>query len=166
MPYSPNPKSFILDICRVNPSQLAPTVGILGVGMMNSMAFSLLANSNSEVDENQISFGTIDFQPHPQNFSPTFESLDQDMYLTIRSLNFRVGSLGSIRLLDPVKPDPSASKAKTIAMSESSVGSSSKANSPVSFATTEITGEKIGELDETMEKYRLRGSTRRPHDLP
>jgi hypothetical protein len=54
-----------------------------------------------------------------------------------------------------VKPDPSASEAKTIAMSESSVGSSSKANSPVSFATTEITGEKIAELDETMENLDL-----------
>jgi hypothetical protein len=52
MPYSPNPKSFILDICRVNPHQLVPTVGTLGVGIMNLMAFSLLANNNSEVDEN------------------------------------------------------------------------------------------------------------------
>jgi hypothetical protein len=76
---------------------------------MNSTAFSPLANSNPEVDENQISFGTIDFQPHQSNFMPIFESMDQDMDLTIGSLNFRVGSLGSIRLLDPAKPDPSAS---------------------------------------------------------
>jgi hypothetical protein len=68
--------------------------------------------------------------------------MDQDMDLTIGRLHFRVGSLGSIRLSDPVKPDPSASEAKTITMSESSVGSSSEANSPVSFATTEIVGEK------------------------
>jgi hypothetical protein len=68
--------------------------------------------------------------------------MDQDMDLTIGSLNFRVGSLGSIHLLDPAEPDPSASEAKTITMSESSVGSSSEANSPVSFATTEIAGEK------------------------
>jgi hypothetical protein len=40
---------------------LALTVGTLGVGIMNSTAFSLLANISSEVDENQISFGTIDF---------------------------------------------------------------------------------------------------------
>jgi hypothetical protein len=64
------------------------------------------------------------------------------MDLTIVSLNFHVRSLGSIRLSDPVKPDPSTSKTKTIAMSESSVGSSSEANSPVSFATTEIVGER------------------------
>jgi hypothetical protein len=40
-------------------------------------------------------------------------------------------------------------------MSESSAGSSSEANSPVSFATTKITGEKIAELDETMENLDL-----------
>jgi hypothetical protein len=120
------------------------------------MAFSLLANSSTEVDGNQISFGTINFQPHPPNFTPIFESLDQDTDLTIGSLNFRVGSLGLIRLSDPAKPDPSTSEVKTIAMSESSMGYSSEANSPVSFATTEIAGEKIAELDETMENLDLR----------
>jgi hypothetical protein len=40
-------------------------------------------------------------------------------------------------------------------MSESSVGSSSEANSLVGFATTEITGEKIAELHETMENLDL-----------
>jgi hypothetical protein len=105
---------------------------------MNSTAFSLLANSNLEVDENQISFGTVDFRPHLSNFTPIFESMDQDMDLMIGSLNFPVGSLGSIRLSDLVSLDPSASEAKTATMSESSVGSSSEANSLVSFATTEI----------------------------
>jgi hypothetical protein len=122
---------------------------------MNSTAFSLLANSSPEVDENQISFRTVDFQPHPPNFTPTFKSLDRDTDLMIGSLNFRVGSLGSIRLSDPAKLDPSASEVKTIVMSESSVGSSSEANSPVSFATTEIAREKITELDETMENLDL-----------
>jgi hypothetical protein len=77
------------------------------------------------------------------------------MDLMIGSLNFCVRSLGSIRLLDPAKPDPSASEAKTIAMSESSMGSSSKANLSVSFATTEIAGEKITEFNETMENLDL-----------
>jgi hypothetical protein len=122
---------------------------------MNLTAFLLLANSSQEVDGNQISFGTANFQPYPPNFTAIFESLDQDMDLTIGSLNFCIGSLGSIRLSDPVKPDPSASEAKTIAMSESSVGSSSEANSPVSFATIEIAREKIIELDETMENLDL-----------
>jgi hypothetical protein len=117
---------------------------------MNSTAFLLLANNSSEVDDNQISFGTVDFQPHLSNFTPVFESMDQDMDLTIGSLNFRVGSLGSIRLSDPAKPDPSASEAKTVAISESSVGSSSEANSPVNFAAIEIAGGKITEVDETM----------------
>jgi hypothetical protein len=41
-----------------------------------------------------------------------------------------------------VKPDLSASETKTIVISESSVDSSSEANSLVSFATAEIAGEK------------------------
>jgi hypothetical protein len=69
----------------------------------------------------------------------------------IGSLNFHVRSLGSIRLSDPAKPDPSASETKTIAMSKSSVGSSSEVNSPLSFAIAENIGEKIEELDETMD---------------
>jgi hypothetical protein len=117
--------------------------------------FSLLANSNPEVDEIQISFGTIDFQPHPSNSTLIFKSMDQDMDLMIGSLNFRVRPLGSIRLSDLAKPYPSASEAKTIAMTKSSVGSSSEANSPVNLATAEIIGEKIAELDETMENLDL-----------
>jgi hypothetical protein len=77
------------------------------------------------------------------------------MDLTIGSMNFCVRFLGSIRLSDPAKLDPSASETKTIAMSESSVGSSYEVNSPVSFATTENTGEKIEEVDETMENLDL-----------
>jgi hypothetical protein len=134
---------------------LAPTVGTLGVGIINSTAFSLLANDNPEVDENQISFGTVDFQPHQSNFTPIFESMDQDMNLTIESLNFRVGSLGSIRLSDPAKPGPSASESKTVAMLESSEGSSSEVNSPVSFAATETEEGKIAEGDEIMENFDL-----------
>jgi hypothetical protein len=113
MSYSPDPKSFILDICRVNPCQLAPTVGTLGVGIMNSMAFLLLANSNPEVDENQ------------------------EIELTIGSLSFYVRPSGSTRLLDPVRSGPSTSKTKTITVSRSSMGSSSEVNSPVSLAATE-----------------------------
>jgi hypothetical protein len=63
---------------------------------MNSTAFSLLANSNSKVNEKQISFWTIDFQPHPPTFTPVFASLDQEMDLMIGSLNFCIGSLGLI----------------------------------------------------------------------
>jgi hypothetical protein len=95
---------------------------------MNSTAFSLLANSNPELDENQ------------------------EMQLKIGSLNFLVGSSGLTRLLDLEKLDPSASEIKTIAMSGSSVGSSSEVNSPVSFTTAKNTRGKIDELDETMEK--------------
>jgi hypothetical protein len=103
---------------------------------MDLMAFSLLANNNSKVNGNQISFGTVDFQRHPPTLTPIFASLDQEMDLTIRSLNFRVGSLCSIRLSDSMKSDPSANKTMPIAMSGSSVGSSSEVNSPVSFAAS------------------------------
>jgi hypothetical protein len=130
-------------------------MGTLGAGIMNSMAFLLLANSNSKVDGNQISFGTVDFQPHPPTLTPVFASLDQEMDLTIGSLSFRIGSLGSICLLDPTKPDPSAGKAVTMAISESLVGSSSEVNSLVSFATMEKIEDKIKELNETMENLDL-----------
>jgi hypothetical protein len=120
---------------------------------MNSMAFSSLANSNPEVNEIQIPFGTIDFQTHQSNFTQVFESMDEDMDLTIGSLNFCVGSLVSIRLSDPAKPGPSVSKSKTVAMSESSEGSSSEVNSPVSFI--EADEGKIAEGDETMENFDL-----------
>jgi hypothetical protein len=101
---------------------------------MNSTAFSLLANSSPEVDENQ------------------------EMELTIGSLSFRIGSSGSTRLSGPAKPDPSASKTKAITVSGSSVGSSSEVNSPVSFTTAENTGGKIEELDKTMEDLDIGGT--------
>jgi hypothetical protein len=92
---------------------LAPTVGTLGVEIMNLTAFSLLASSNPEVDENQ------------------------EMELMIGSLSFYVGPSGSTRLLDPTKSGPSASKADRITISRSSVGSSSEINSPISLTAIE-----------------------------
>jgi hypothetical protein len=122
---------------------------------MDSTAFSLLANGNPKVKGNQISFRIVDFQLYPPTLTPIFASLDQEMDLTIGSLNFHIRSLGLIRLSNSTKSDPSASKTTTIAMSESSVGSSSEVKSPVSFATTEEIGGKIEELDETMDNLDL-----------
>jgi hypothetical protein len=45
---------------------LAPTVGTLAIGVMDSMAFSLSSKSNSKIDGNQITFGTVDFQGSDQ----------------------------------------------------------------------------------------------------
>jgi hypothetical protein len=90
-------------------------MGTLGIGIMNSMAFSLLANSSAEVDKNQ------------------------ETELTIRSLNILIGPSGSTRLSDPTKPDLSASKIETKATLESSEGSSSEVNSPVSTGEAQIT---------------------------
>jgi hypothetical protein len=120
---------------------------------MNLTAFSLLANNNPEVNEIKTPFGIIDFQPHQSSFTQVFERIDQDMDLTIGSLNFRVGSLGLIRLSDPAKPGPSASEPKIVAMSKSLEGSSSEVNSPVSLA--EVEEGKITGGDETMENFDL-----------
>jgi archaellin len=76
---------------------------------MNSTAFSLLANSSTELDGSQ------------------------EMELTIRSLSILIGPSGSSRLSDLMKQDPSASEPKTVAIMEYSNGSSSEVNSPVSL---------------------------------
>jgi hypothetical protein len=108
---------------------LAPAVGILGIGIMNSTAFSLLANSSTELDGSQ------------------------EMELTIGSLSIFVGPSGSSRLLDSMKPDPSASKPETEVMLESSEGSSSEVNSPVSLEKPPITeGDKIQENFDSEER--------------
>jgi hypothetical protein len=86
------------------------------------MAFSLLGNSSAEVDKNQ------------------------EMELTIGSLSILVGPSGSIRLSDSTKPNLSASEPKTAAIVESSEGSSSEVNSPVSLGEAQIAeGDKIRE---------------------
>jgi hypothetical protein len=114
----------------------------MGVGIMNSMAFLLLANSNPEVDK------------------------IQEMELTIRSLSFYIGPSGSTRLSDPAKSGLSASKTKTITMSGSSVGPSSELNSPVSLAAAENVQKKIEEFNETREKSDMEATVIKPHDSP
>jgi hypothetical protein len=115
-------------------------MGTLGVGIMNSTAFSLLASSNPEVDESQ------------------------EMELTIGSLSFYVGPLGSTRHLDLAKSGPSASKAERITISGSSVGSSSEVNSPVSPIATEDMQEKLEEFDETRGKLDVETTANKTHD--
>jgi hypothetical protein len=96
---------------------------------MNSMAFLLLANSSTRLDESQ------------------------EVEFTIGSLSIFIGPSGSTRLSDPVKPDLSASEPKTVAMMEYSEGSSSEVNLPVSLG--EVQERKIAEGDETMENFDL-----------
>jgi hypothetical protein len=108
---------------------LAPTVGTLGVGIINSTAFLLLANISAEVDENQ------------------------EMELTIGSISIVIGPSGSSRLSDPTKQDLSASEPETTAMMEYSKGSSSEVNSPVSSG--EAQKGKIVEGDEVMENFNV-----------
>jgi hypothetical protein len=104
-------------------------VGILGIGIMNSTTFLLLANSSTGTNENQ------------------------EMELTIGSLSIFIGPSGSTRLSDPAKPDPSASEPETVAMMEYSEGSSSEVNSPVSLG--EVRERKIAKGDEIMENFDL-----------
>jgi hypothetical protein len=91
---------------------------------MNSTAFSLLANSNQEVDESQ------------------------EKKLTFGSLSFYIGPSGSTRLSDLTKPIPSAGQAERMTASGSSVGSSSEVNSLVSLAAIE---NLLGKLEEPEE---------------
>jgi hypothetical protein len=107
---------------------------------MNSTAFSLLASNNPEVDE------------------------DQEMELMFESLSFYIGPLGSTRLSDPTKSGPSASKTKRITASESSVGSSSEVNSPVSLTATEDMEEKLEEFDETRGKPGMEEEVAKTHN--
>jgi hypothetical protein len=87
---------------------------------MNSTAFSLLANGSSEVDGNQ------------------------EMELTIGSFSILIGPSGSSRLSDSTKPNPLASKPETEETLESSEGSSSEVNSPVSLEKASLAeGDKI-----------------------
>jgi hypothetical protein len=96
---------------------------------MNSTAFSLLANSSSELDESE------------------------EMELTIGSLSLIIGPSGSSRLSDSMKPDPSANKPKIEEMLESSEGSSSEINSPVSLEKALIAeGDKIRENFDSEER--------------
>jgi hypothetical protein len=79
-----------MDIAEVNPRELVPFVGSLGVGVMDSMAFSLSSRSNSTIDENQISFGTVDFLLHPPTLVSILANLDQEMDMMFG----RLGSVG------------------------------------------------------------------------
>jgi hypothetical protein len=90
---------------------------------MNSAPFSLLFSSNSKIDRNQITFGAIDFQPHPPTLASAFASSDQEMDLMIGSLNFCVESLGSVLLSDLINLSPSTGKTASTARSKNSVGS-------------------------------------------
>jgi hypothetical protein len=117
-------------------------MGTLGIGIMNLTSFSLLANSNPEVDESQ------------------------EMELTIGSLSFYVRPLGSTRLSDPAKSGPLASKAERITISGSSVGSSSEVNSLVSLTATEDMQKRLEEFDKTQGKPDMEATAVKTHDSP
>jgi hypothetical protein len=98
---------------------------------MNSTAFLLLANNSTGIDENE------------------------ETELTIGSFSILIGHFGLTRLSDSTKPDPLASEP----MLESSEGSSSEVNSPVSLGEAKIT-----EGDNIREKLDLEETTRKTHN--
>jgi hypothetical protein len=77
------------------------------------------------------------------------------MELMIKSFNFCVGSLGTIRLSDPKKSGLSTEETVSAMILDSSVGSSSEVNSPVSFKPIESIEDTIEELNEIMENLNL-----------
>jgi hypothetical protein len=77
------------------------------------------------------------------------------MDLTIGSLNFHVGSLGSVCLSDPVNSDPSAGKTASAANSGTLVGSSSEVNSSFSLKPAKNKRSKVEELDKIIENLDL-----------
>jgi hypothetical protein len=95
------------------------------------------------------------FQPHPPTLAPVFANLDQEMDLMIGSLTFRVGSLGSVCLIDLINSGPSAGKTASAAKSKTLVGSSSEVNSPASFKPMKNRKSIVEELDEIMENLNL-----------
>jgi hypothetical protein len=92
---------------------------------MNLTAFSLLANNSAGTNENQ------------------------ETELTIGSLSILIGPSGLTRLIDPMKLDSSASEPETVAVMESSEGSSSEVNSSVSLGEAQVA--KINEIQEKLD---------------
>jgi hypothetical protein len=79
--------------------------------------------------------------------------------LTIGSLSILIGQSGSSRLSDSTKPNPSARKPGTEETLESSEGSSSEVNSPVSLEKTSLAeGNKI------QENFDLEGKAYQTHN--
>jgi hypothetical protein len=109
-------------------------MGTLGVGIINSMAFSLLANISVGIDENQ------------------------EIEVTFRSLSIFIEPSGLTRLLDPVKSDLLARKPETVTMTKSSEGSSSEVNSLVSVGETQMVGGDKIKLDMEEKGLKVRNS--------
>jgi hypothetical protein len=100
-------------------------VGTLGVGIMNSTALLLSANSSAEFDGSE------------------------EVELTIGSLSILIETSGSSRLSDSTKPNLLANKPEAEAMLESSEGSSNEVNSLVSSGNTPI--EKDDKIQEKID---------------
>jgi hypothetical protein len=97
------------------------------------------------IDGSQICFGTVGFRPQLPTRIMVFANIDREMDLTFRSLNFCVGSQGSLLLLDLIYLGRSVDKTIATTISKSS---SSEAHSPVSIKPVESEGDLANLLDE------------------
>jgi hypothetical protein len=79
------------------------------------------------------------------------------MDLMIGTFNFHVGSLGSVRLSDPIKLGSSVEKTAIAATPEASVSSSSEVNSPVTIKLAKR--DTFEELDKIMKNLDLEESS-------
>jgi hypothetical protein len=79
------------------------------------------------------------------------------MDLTIGSFNFRVGSLGPVRLSDSIKSGLSVGKTAITTTPKTSLGSSSEVNSLVSIKPTK--GSIVEGLDKIMKNLDLEESS-------
>jgi hypothetical protein len=83
-------------------------------------------------------------------FLPSSKS---NLKIDVNQITFHVGSLGSVRLLDPINLGLSLGKTTIAATPETSVGSSCEVNSPISIKPTK--GSIVKELDEIIENLDL-----------
>jgi hypothetical protein len=132
---------------------------------MDSIAFSPSSWSNLTIYGSQSSFGTISFRSHPPTLILVFANLNREIDLTFRSLNFCIGSLGSLRLSDMIYLGPSASKTTATTTLESSVGSSSEVKLLVIIKPVESEGNLANPLDEILYNLNFKDESDLPHQI-
>jgi hypothetical protein len=123
-----NPSPSRMDIAVVTPRQLASSMG--------SPRASTKSILDSSVQEEPICFGSFTFTPHSPAQRSAFSSFHEGIDLALGDLRFRVNSVGTLRLPDPIWSIMTESTTSSNALASpaaSSVGSSSE---PTSASTS------------------------------
>jgi hypothetical protein len=118
-----------MDIAEVNPQQLVPSVRNLGAGVMILAVFSS-PSDNLTIFGGKIRSGSTDLCPQPPTPLSAVDNFDREINLMIGSFNFRVRSICTTRLSDPICLGPLTEISASAAASTSSVGSSGEENLP------------------------------------